>query len=315
MTPTIVPKAKKTSEIVLRIMSKKVLILGMRRSGTSLTAKVLLSLGFYFENDSRPPDKNNPEGYWESKRIHDFNAGLLTELGGTREFPPRMRTGWERSSTFDGKRLIAASILKEYDQHQKWGIKDTTFSLTLPIWKQLLSGDTSFIICVRNPLAVVMSSAKMRRRPIVPVDVYRMWYTYVAQALKNTQDVRRLVLHYEDFQIDSEGQVKLLCSFLGLEFRSNLAGVFSPGLIHHRPGLNDLLESPSAPLGTKKLYSNLLSSRKDPALLTKLTESLSDFEGHTPPLTVRLRSRIQLLKKKLKQLLAKGQHLAIDLEP
>jgi hypothetical protein len=50
-------------------------ILGMHRSGTSVTARAINLLGAYLgeEKDLMPHNPYNPEGFWERQDIYDLH--------------------------------------------------------------------------------------------------------------------------------------------------------------------------------------------------------------------------------------------------
>ncbi len=66
-------------------MPKNVIIVGMARSGTSLTASIFANHGYFVAGD---PDSelqdaniNNPGGYWELNRLKDANAEIFQAVG------------------------------------------------------------------------------------------------------------------------------------------------------------------------------------------------------------------------------------------
>ena len=61
-----------------------VYVLGMHRSGTSATARLIHLLGVPINvpEDWLEPAPDNPKGYWESAALVDFNDELMAALGG-----------------------------------------------------------------------------------------------------------------------------------------------------------------------------------------------------------------------------------------
>ena len=58
-----------------------VVVLGMHRSGTSLVASLVETMGFSCGEHPMQPSKDNPNGYWEDELIVDINEKLLHSLG------------------------------------------------------------------------------------------------------------------------------------------------------------------------------------------------------------------------------------------
>ena len=61
--------------------SEVVLCVGMHRSGTSLTASMLESLGIHLPGELIAADSANQSGYFENKTIVDAQEKLLQDLG------------------------------------------------------------------------------------------------------------------------------------------------------------------------------------------------------------------------------------------
>src|SRR5438552_5712469 len=91
-----------------------VCVLGMGRSGTSLTMRVLNLLGVELgrgEDLLEPLVPDNPAGYWEQRPIMMLNEEILAALGGSWFSPPPLDTGWERSPMLDPLRERARTLL------------------------------------------------------------------------------------------------------------------------------------------------------------------------------------------------------------
>lgn len=56
---------------------KALIVLGMHRSGTSVLSALLVRAGFDAPRDLMPATLDNPQGYWESRRIAKINNRLL----------------------------------------------------------------------------------------------------------------------------------------------------------------------------------------------------------------------------------------------
>jgi len=67
--------------------SKNAIVLGMPRSGTSMTAAIFARQGYFLAADTneelRPGDEHNPAGYFEASGLVERNAHLFRRVGYT----------------------------------------------------------------------------------------------------------------------------------------------------------------------------------------------------------------------------------------
>jgi O-antigen biosynthesis protein len=56
---------------------KLTFVLGMHRSGSSALARVLNLAGLRISSQLLPANQDNPSGYWEPRRVVNFNTALL----------------------------------------------------------------------------------------------------------------------------------------------------------------------------------------------------------------------------------------------
>ena len=60
---------------------KNAIILGMARSGTSLTASIFGRTGYFAGDELVPANHQNPTGYWEARSLLRHNASILMSTG------------------------------------------------------------------------------------------------------------------------------------------------------------------------------------------------------------------------------------------
>lgn len=160
--------------------SQQVIIMGMSRSGTSLTASIVATLlgrqPYSWRGNGRPlpADTHNRLGYFERQDVVMLNHALTSAMnnqgfGGWTVFPPSFgenpsiwirstvssTAAWRKQTGFDSK---AASIIHDMNMHSPWVLKDVRFARTLPAWRPLLENPVC-IIPYRNPTEVLSSSA------------------------------------------------------------------------------------------------------------------------------------------------------------
>ncbi|HEY8808984.1 MAG TPA: glycosyltransferase [Solirubrobacterales bacterium] len=215
------------------LSSDPICVLGMSRTGSSLTARVLNLLGVYLghpedllngklhqlagEGDEvlAKAKEANPAGFWEHYRIMRLNERILRTHGGSWRDPPTLPVGWEQSHELDAERREARSLLRETFAGQPlWGWKDPRNCLTLPFWERLVPR-ARYVICLRNPLDVASS---LQRRDGMPLQQgIGLWRAYVIAALLNTSGRPRLFVPYENHFDDPHGTVERLARFAGRE--------------------------------------------------------------------------------------------------
>ena len=126
-----------------------IVILGMHRSGTSLLANMLHSIGISMGQEFLDADQFNLRGYFEDKEFLGINKGILENSGGCWYAPPtdeEILKGGKKfqssiSNTIARKRKIAGK--------NSWGWKDPRTCLTCWNFMSEIS-DAKFIVIVRR---------------------------------------------------------------------------------------------------------------------------------------------------------------------
>jgi hypothetical protein len=226
-------------------------VLGMSRSGTSVTARVLNVLGVELGREEElmePASGNNPAGFWEHERIADLNEDILATLGDAPRQrwrrPPLLPEGWERDPRLEPHRREARSMLQEsFAGLPLWGWKDPRTCLTLPFWRRVLEeirhveSRLRYVICVRHPLDVAASLEA--RDGLGREEAVRLWGRYMSEAIVQTSGCPRAFVSYEGYFPDWEGQVGRLAELLGRSRltesrRAAIAAHIDESLWHHR---------------------------------------------------------------------------------
>ena len=198
-----------------------VCILGMHRSGAALTARVLDRLGVSFgdQHELFAPGGGDSSGHWELPEIVALNDELLAALGGSADAPPTPPDGWERSPELEPLRERASALIQDrFAGEQWWGWKDPRNSLTLPFWRQVVSG-IRCVVCIRSPIDVAQSLRAEDNGTAGLEQHVSNWVRYTTLALEHTSGGPRLVVDYEGFLADPEAMVRRLALFVGLEER------------------------------------------------------------------------------------------------
>ncbi len=224
-------------------VSRPVCILGMHRSGTSLTAAIVAALGVDFGPAAglMSPHPDNPAGYYEQEEITRLNDELIEAYHGEWSRPPRVLPGLSRRLWLAPQRDRARALVHALYGDTRWGFKDPRFSLTLPFWISIV-GEMDYLICIREPREVAASLLARARVTPDPVpaslnatDWERAWLRYTNAALANTRGKRRLIICHADLMHESGRQAARVARFLGVQAQPDeLAGLVRPRLWRNR---------------------------------------------------------------------------------
>lgn len=216
-------------------------ILGMHRSGTSLTSRILNLLGVNLGPDERlvRAAADNPKGFWEYQPIVNLNKGILSRLGGKCFDPPPLHSGWEHAPQIEDLRRRARTLVEQdFGCADVWGWKDPRTCLTLPFWQHILPS-MRYVICLRNPADVARSLE--RRDGLSLEQAINLWLVYMKFALQHTDGQERIFVAYEDLMDNHRHELQRLARFVGKPERAEQADVqnavhrfIDPKLQHHR---------------------------------------------------------------------------------
>lgn len=206
-----------------------VLCVGMHRSGTSLTAGLLETLGCTLPGTKVAADNSNPTGYFENKDIVDKQEQLLTDLGFW--WPTEQASyGLPRDITHQLAYHSFIEWLTNYLQNtvahhgNHLAIKDPRTSLLLPAWREAASRleiQIKLLICVREPRDVCRSLV-VRDGPQVGMDwsrAQRLWLEHYLAILNGSEGLSFLVTQYESWLDRTQAKEQLIkvANFIDLE--------------------------------------------------------------------------------------------------
>lgn len=132
--------------------SKILIITGMHRSGTSLTASLLQSAGLHVGRQLMPGTEFNPKGHFENVDFFEFHLDLLRSQGVNVD-------GWTLQEDLDVPDEFidkAHGIVEQNSLSSVWGWKEPRTTLFLDFWAELLA-DAKFLLIYRSPWDVIDS--------------------------------------------------------------------------------------------------------------------------------------------------------------
>jgi len=228
---------------------KVVCALGMHRSGTSMTTRILNLMGVFLGKADKmvPAIKNeNPEGFWEHIEIVNIHEEILRELDSSWESTkPLPGNWWELPNIKKYKIKMLDLVKRECSDVSIWGFKDPRTCIMLPLWKEIfeiLDVEFMFIIPIRNPIDVANSLIK--REGFSLNHSIRLWYYYMINILKETKDCKRIFIQYDDMIENIDLNLMKLMGFLDIdvseENKKLIKESLKPNLRHSKTNQKEL---------------------------------------------------------------------------
>jgi hypothetical protein len=257
------------------VQARGVFVVGMHRSGTSATTRVLNLLGVPLRTreDALPHTAGNERGHWESRSLMQFNERLLRELGARwNDIPPLNAPvcGWHRLAAHGAE---ARLVFHSAHPTPTWAWKDPRLCVLLPFWRTVLPEPHGIVLVLRDPLEIAASLAA--RDGLAVSTSLLQWERSLGHALLGCVGAPTYVLRYPDLLDDPVAVCGDLLAFLNelgmgvTEADEQVRAFLSPQLRHSRH------ESARSPLLTRTQRSLL-------ATLDELSRVHPSFE---PPIT------------------------------
>jgi lipopolysaccharide biosynthesis protein len=246
---------------------KLIVVLGMHRSGTSLLARGLLTMGVDLGDSLIGAiEGNNSKGFWEDKDLNDFDEEMLRYLSRSwNSVAPIDDTGVELLKA-NGFLIRAVELLSGKIQSKKsFGIKDPRVAVLLGFWQsafELVDCDVYYIIALRNPLSVVRS---LQRRDDLPEAIsYWLWLAHTISAVQLSHNKNNILIDYDRLLAEPKAELERVSTFLGLpliaEQLDEFMGDFiDEGLRHTNYRVEHLLNDPACPPIAVDAYRSLLA--------------------------------------------------------
>ncbi|MEO0769047.1 MAG: sulfotransferase [Cyanobacteria bacterium J06649_4] len=158
------------------MLGQSVIITGMHKSGTSLTASVLQAAGIHIGETLMGPGPGNRLGHFEDMDLYSLHYDVLAYLGIHTD-------GWETQSGLQMPQQFLPAVNDLLHRKQQvdrvWGWKEPRTTLFLDFWKQALP-TAKFVFVYRNPWDVVDSLFRRGDRIFDsnPEAAIEAWMTY-----------------------------------------------------------------------------------------------------------------------------------------
>jgi hypothetical protein len=183
------------------------LVLGMHRSGTSVTARLLECLGAKNSENLTGTGLCNPHGYFEDNDVYKFNDSKLL---------PRLDRAWHSTSEVDWSNLSDADrskyalqaleiVKKNYPLSNTLSVlKEPRLGILVPFWLAVLqhAGFNTKVVCaVRDPVSVIRSLNKAEGLSLPHAGM--VFINYWLSILKYCKDLEVAFFQYDEiFELD-----------------------------------------------------------------------------------------------------------------
>lgn len=286
------------------------LVLGMHRSGTSATTRLLNLAGVSITAGLMRPQPDNPKGFWESQAIADLHDRAFAQLGMAWDSIETIPDEWFASSEADVLRTdLRAELGTDFPDGESFVVKDPRLCRFLPAWLQVLEElgyQTVPVMPVRNPLEVARSLD--RRNAFAVAKSLLLWLRHVLDAEAGTRGRRRAIVRYdrliEDWRqelADANRQLGFTCFPSSRPFDEQVDRFLSAAERHHVATLADLREADSrgwatdAFIALQQLHDSASAAATADAYgtLDRLRGRLDDAESAIDPFLATYRTQLQ----------------------
>jgi hypothetical protein len=249
-------------------------ILGVARSGTSVIARTLKTLGVNLGNKLTPPGKWNPTGFWEDNDIvYQVNQRLLDQFEFRWDSVKLFEPIYQTAESCKPIRNMATRILAHrFQAFTHWGFKDPRTVRILPFWQSIFKTidlTDHYIIALRNPLCSAHSFGSFNKKELERGLL--LWLMHLIPAIQHTQGKKRIVVSYENIMQNPNKELTRLQHFFNLatpttdnidEFTKEF---LNHKLDHYKYSYDDLVSHPAAKISPliAKCYQLLMKLSND----------------------------------------------------
>jgi hypothetical protein len=214
-----------------KAMMQAVVVLGLKRGGTSVTCRVLEALGVWFGDDLAPADAHNPDGYFEDRQF----AAAVDRL----VLSSHLREGLVVSGDPGALGVLQGLIDARNAAGRLWGLKNFGLAYCLPELTKRVGGavglvrvDRPFAECCASWCQVNAANGARLSRSIEE----QAHLLFNADVVWARHRGPRFRLDYHGLLADPAGVVRSLAAFVGQGAGAvaRAAALVDPGRRHLR---------------------------------------------------------------------------------
>jgi hypothetical protein len=239
-----------------------IVVLGMHRSGTSVLARAMGTLGGELGERLMPPVVGvNDKGFFEDVDVNAINVELLKAAGADWYSMMPIDLDCIGASLLDRLQTKAITVLREKCAGtDTFVLKDPRLTRLLPFWRPVfacLNLRVVYVVAVRNPISVARSLARVHH--FAEEKSYILWLAHLVPALEDTRDQERIFVDYDLLMDAPARELSRVSEATGLPQRAEGLEEFErefleDGLRNSRFSANDLDVVRSAPRQVKSVF-------------------------------------------------------------
>lgn len=240
-----------------------IVVLGMHRSGTSVVARAMATLGGEFGGHLMPPVAGvNDKGFFEDVDVNAINVELLraAELDWYSMTPIDLNC--IDASLLDRLQTKAITVLREKcADNDTFVLKDPRITRLVPFWRPVfacLNLRVVYVVAVRNPISVAKSLGRVHH--FADEKSYILWLAHLVATLEDTRDQERIFVDYDQLMDAPARELSRVSAATALPLRAEGLEEFErtfleQGLRNTRFSVDDLDVVRSAPPQVKSVFS------------------------------------------------------------
>jgi hypothetical protein len=290
-------------------------VLGMHRSGTSVTTRALEAMGAEFGDKLLPPLEGiNDKGFFEDIDVNRINIDVMAAAGAAWHTAGPIDLDAIDEGTIAHQRETAIELLRDKTKGKIFAVKDPRMARLLPFWETVfdrLDLDVAYIIAIRNPISVCRSLQIWNK--FSEEKCYLLWLAHVVPALRATEHKRRTLVDYDQLLDEPVAQLSRMANDLSLSLDANRASNFESDFLdgplrHTRYSTRDVEMLNTASRQLKALYAALqiYFAQTNDESSSAFSSALTDAEQYLDDIAPILRYQ-WLLEKEAQQVEAKLQ--------
>jgi hypothetical protein len=191
--------------------NKTVVVVGMHRSGTSMTSAILEKLGINMGEKKLGAAATNPIGHFEDKMFLKLNKKILNDAGGSWDNPTAKNSILNLKNKYQEeiKELVS-------NKNENWGWKEPRTSLTIDLYYPHLS-NSYFVYCKRNEEDV---AASLKKRNNISLEKGKklkgIYDARIDDFLNKIDDSKKIIFDYDKVLKNPKVEIKRLIKVLDL---------------------------------------------------------------------------------------------------
>jgi hypothetical protein len=194
-------------------------VLGMHRSGTSVLARAMGTLGGEFGERLLPPVAGvNDKGFFEDADVNALNAEIMKAAGLDWHAMAPVDLGNIDEALLDRLQTTAVELLREKcKDNSTFVLKDPRMTRLLAFWQPVfacLGVRVVYVIAVRSPISVVRSLLKSHQIP--EEKSYILWLAHLIPAIEGTRDRERVFIDYDALMDNPKHELSRVSKTTGL---------------------------------------------------------------------------------------------------